>query len=76
VYLHENRIGYPVGVDAYRDDDPAAHPLPLTMQAYAMQGTPTLCLVDRRGRLRRQVFGLLDDMRLGAEIATLLAEPA
>jgi hypothetical protein len=41
-----------------------------------MQGTPTLCLVDRRGRLRRQLFGLLDDMRLGAEIATLLAEPA
>ena len=76
VYLHENRIGYPVGVDAYRDDDPAAHPLPLTMQAYAMQGTPTLCLVDRRGQLRRQHFGLLDDMRLGAEIATLLAEPA
>ena len=75
VYLHENRIGYPVGVDAYRDDDPAAHPLPLTMQAYAMQGTPTLCLVDRRGQLRRQHFGLLDDMRLGAEIATLLAEP-
>jgi hypothetical protein len=45
------------------------------MQAYAMQGTPTLCLVDRRGQLRRQHFGLLDDMRLGAEIATLLAEP-
>jgi hypothetical protein len=76
VYLHENRIGYPVGVDAYRDDDPATHPLPLTMQAYAMQGTPTLCLIDRRGQLRRQHFGLLDDLRLGAEIATLLAEPA
>jgi len=76
VYLHENRIRYPVGVDAHRDDDPGAHPLPLTMQAYAMQGTPTLVLVDRAGRLRRQVFGLVDDLRLGAEIATLLAEPA
>ncbi|HVI57570.1 MAG TPA: TlpA family protein disulfide reductase [Luteimonas sp.] len=75
VYLHENRIGYPVGVDAHRGDDPAAHPLPLTMQAYAMQGTPTLCLVDRRGRLRLQRFGLLDDLRLGAQIASLLAEP-
>jgi hypothetical protein len=75
VYLHENRIGYPVGVDAHRDGDPAAHPLPLTMQAYAMQGTPTLCLVDRRGRLRLQRFGLLDDLRLGAQVATLLAEP-
>ncbi len=76
VYLHENRIAYPVGVDAYRDDDPARHPLPLTMQAYAMQGTPTLCLIDRRGHLRQQRFGLIDDLRLGAEIATLLAEPA
>jgi hypothetical protein len=76
VYLLENRIAYPVGVDAYRDGDPARHPLPLTMQAYAMRGTPTLCLVDRRGNLRRQWFGLIDDLRLGAEIATLLAEPA
>ena len=76
VYLHENRITYPVGVDAHRGNDPGRHPLPLTMQAYAMQGTPTLLLVDRMGRLRRQRFGLLDDLRLGAEIATLLSEPA
>ena len=76
VYLHENRIAYPVGVDAYRDDDPARYPLPLTMQAYAMQGTPTLILIDRQGRLRRKHFGLLDDLRLGAEIATLLADRA
>jgi hypothetical protein len=70
VYLHENRIRYPVGVDAHED----GHAIPLTMRAYGMQGTPTLCLVDRRGMLRRQHFGLLDDLRLGAEIATLLAE--
>lgn len=74
VYLHENRIRYPVGVDAYRDNDPARHPLPLTMAAYAMQGTPTMILIDRQGRLRRQHFGMTDDLRLGAEIATLLAE--
>ena len=75
VYIKENRIGYPVGVDAYQDDDSSTNPLPLTMRAYAMQGTPTLCLIDRQGRLRRQQFGLIDDLRLGAEIATLLAEP-
>lgn len=74
VYLHENRIRYPVGVDAYRDNDSALHPLPLTMAAYAMQGTPTMILIDRQGRLRRQHFGMTDDLRLGAEIATLLAE--
>ena len=72
VYLHENRIRYPVGVDAHED----GHAIPLTMRAYNMQGTPTLCLIDRNGVLRRQHFGLLDDLRLGAEIATLLAEPA
>ncbi|HQV49422.1 MAG TPA: TlpA family protein disulfide reductase, partial [Dokdonella sp.] len=72
----ENRIAYPVAVDAYEDNDSARHPLPLTMQAYAMQGTPTLILIDRQGRLRRKHFGLLDDLRLGAEIATLLAEAA
>jgi peroxiredoxin len=72
VYLHENRIRYPVGVDAHED----SQAIPMTMHAYHMQGTPTLCLIDRRGMLRRQHFGLVDDLRLGAEIATLVAEPA
>ena len=26
-------------------------PIPQTMRAYAMQGTPTLCLIDPQGRL-------------------------
>ena len=70
VYLHENRIGYPVGVDAHED----GQDIPATMRAYNMQGTPTLVLIDRAGQLRRQHFGLVDDLRLGAELATLLAE--
>jgi hypothetical protein len=68
-FLHENRIGYPVGIDAQRDGL-----LPQTMAAYAMQGTPTLLLVDRAGRLRMQRFGHIDDLRLGAAIARLVAE--
>ncbi len=44
------------------------------MRAYAMQGTPTTLLFDAHGRLRRQVFGVHDDLLLGAEIGTLLAE--
>jgi hypothetical protein len=68
-FLHENRIGYPVGIDAQRDGL-----LPQTMAAYAMQGTPTLLLVDRAGRLRMQRFGHIDDLRLGAAIASLVAE--
>jgi hypothetical protein len=39
-----------------------------------MQGTPTTILIDAQGRLRRQVFGVHDDLLLGAEIGTLLAE--
>ncbi|HOM11748.1 MAG TPA: redoxin domain-containing protein [Rubrivivax sp.] len=69
-FVHEYRINYPVGVDEPGSDGP----IPRTMQAYAMQGTPTLVLIDAQGRLRRQVFGTHDDLLLGAELATLLAE--
>ena len=72
-FLHEYRCRFPVGVDA-----PAADggPIPQTMRAYRMQGTPTMLLIDRDGRLRRQIFGHLPDLALGAQIASLLAEPA
>jgi hypothetical protein len=44
------------------------------MRAYAMQGTPTTVLIDARGRLRRQVFGVHPDLLLGAELQALLLE--
>ncbi|MFA7585562.1 MAG: redoxin domain-containing protein [Novosphingobium sp.] len=69
-FLHEYRIGFPVGVDAH--DDPAG--LPLTMQRYSLRGTPSLVLIDRQGRLRHSSFGHEPDLALGARIATLLAE--
>jgi hypothetical protein len=69
-FLHEYRIGFPVGIDA--DARPGA--LPATMLAYGMQGTPTTLLIDRDGRLRFNRFGHLDDMRLGAMIASLIDE--
>ena len=70
-FLHEYRVDFPVGVDVPGDGDDA---LPRTMRAYAMQGTPTTVLIDARGYLRRQVFGVHDDLRLGAELQTLLLE--
>ena len=69
-FLHEYRIGFPVGVDMPSDDGP----IPRTMRAYAMQGTPTLVLIDARGRLRAQHFGQVSDLALGARIAGLVAE--
>ena len=69
-FLHEYRIGFPVGVDMPSGDGP----IPRTMRAYAMQGTPTLVLIDAAGRLRGQQFGQVGDISLGARIAGLLAE--
>jgi hypothetical protein len=68
-FLHENRIRYPVAVD-----EPGPDGIPLTFCTYAMQGTPTLLLIDPAGRLRMQKFGHLDDLRLGAVIASVVAE--
>ncbi len=68
-FLHEYRIGFPVGIDM-----PDGQGIPQTMRAYAMQGTPTTILIDRQGRLRRQAFGHLPDLQLGAEIMALVGE--
>jgi len=70
VFIHEYRLTFPIGVDM--PGEPGS--IPRTMAAYAMQGTPTLILIDRAGRLRKQSFGVEDDLRVGADIAFLLAE--
>jgi len=70
-FLHEYRIRFPVGIDRA---DPRGNPIPVTMQAWHMQGTPTLVLLDHEGRIRLHHFGQLDDLRVGAIIGQLLAE--
>lgn len=69
-FLHEYRIRFPVAVDQAG----ANGPLPMTMQAYALEGTPTLLLIDREGRLRARHFGTVSDLALGAEIMALVLE--
>ncbi len=71
-FLHEYRITFPVGIDT---PSKGGH-LPKTMARYAMQGTPTMLLIDRDGFLRKQKFGVGDDLTLGAEIMSLLREGA
>lgn len=71
-FMHEYRIPFPVGIDAPSKNGPS----PKTMTAYRMQGTPTVILIDRQGRLRKQKFGAEQDMVLGAEISSLIAEQA
>ncbi|HYM47934.1 MAG TPA: TlpA family protein disulfide reductase, partial [Burkholderiaceae bacterium] len=70
-FVQEYRIDYPIGVDMPSADE---QPIPRTMLAYAMRGTPTTVLIDAQGRRRLQVFGVHDDLLLGAEIARLLGE--
>ena len=38
-------------------------------------GTPSVVLLDRAGRVRLHHFGQIDDLELGAQIGSLLAEP-
>jgi hypothetical protein len=70
-FLHEYRIGFPVGVDAH--DRPGG--MPITMTRYELRGTPSLVLIDRAGRIRLHAFGHIDDLTVGATLARLIDEP-
>lgn len=69
-FLHEYRIGFPVGVDMPGEDGP----VPRTMARYRMRGTPTLLLFDRAGRLRHSLFGHQHDMLVGSLVGRLLQD--
>jgi peroxiredoxin len=71
VFLSEYRVPFPVGVDVPGEGD-----VPRTMAAYQMQGTPSMLIFDRAGRLRRHYFGKPDDMTLAAEIMAMVIEEA
>ena len=65
-FLYEFRVTFPVGVDTA-----GASGMPKTMEAYQMQGTPSLIVIDQRGEIRAHHFGKVSELRLGAEIASL-----
>ena len=69
VFVSEFKLPFPVAID-----EPDGTGLPRTMAAYQMQGTPTLLIFDRAGRLRRHYFGRPDDIMLAAEIMALAIE--
>lgn len=71
VFAHEYRLHFPIGIDQAE----AGQPLPLTMRALQLRGTPSLVLIDRQGRLRLHHFGQIDDLALGAIVGQLVAEP-
>ena len=68
-FLHEYRIRFPVAVDA-----PGRGTMPRTMEEWGLEGTPTLVLFDRQGRMRARHLGQVSDMAVGAEIMQLVLE--
>lgn len=71
-FLQEFQVEFPVAIDM-----PSAReegPIPKTMRAYGMGGTPTLILIDRQGYLRKQKMGYEQDLAVGAELMALIRE--
>lgn len=68
-FNHEYGWGFPIGIDRAIDKS-----IPATMRAYHLEGTPSVVLIDRRGNIRLQHLGHLDDLHLGAAIGRLLTE--
>jgi len=69
-FIHEYRLRFPIGID---EPDPRGS-LPKTMAAWDLQGTPSLLLFDRLGRLQLKHFGHLDDLALGVVLGQLMAQ--
>lgn len=69
-FVSEYRIAFPVAID----QPSKTGPIPLTMNNYRLEGTPSLILIDRNGGLRLKHFGRLDDLMVGKLIGELLAE--
>jgi hypothetical protein len=69
VFQGEYKWPFPIGIDKPDGKGP-----PKTFATYQMQGTPSLLIFDRAGRLRRHYFGHPDDIRLAAEIMALTIE--
>ncbi len=67
-FVHEYRLSFPVGIDEASRDGP----VPATMRAWGLRGTPSLVLLDRDGLVRLHEFGAVPDLRLGAAIAAAM----
>lgn len=68
-FVADHGLTFPVALDKTNGKS-----LPKTMEAYEIQGTPTVLIFDRQGRLRRHYLGQVDDLRLGAEVMALTIE--
>lgn len=70
-FIHEYRLAFPIGID----EASAGNPIPRTMAAWGLRGTPSLVLLDRNGQVQLSHFGRIDDLALGTIIGQLLERP-
>lgn len=70
-FVRENRLAFPIGIDMGRPGES----IPATMYSLQLQGTPSIVLIDRQGRVRLHHLGHIEDLQLGVIIGRLLAEP-
>ncbi|HJE09801.1 MAG TPA: TlpA family protein disulfide reductase [Corynebacterium glutamicum] len=70
VFIDEFGIKFPVAVDMPRE----GQRIPSTMKKYRLEGTPSIILADRKGRIRQVQFGQVDDFVLGLLLGSLLSE--
>ena len=67
-FIHENQLTMPIGVDRPGE----GKPIPVTMERFALRGTPSSVLIGRDGTILHHGFGQEEDMALGALIAMAL----
>ncbi|MDQ0323782.1 hypothetical protein QO002_005989 [Pararhizobium capsulatum DSM 1112] len=65
----EYRIRQPVGADLADE----RFDTPVTMQRFALRGTPSSILIGRGGSIMHQTFGVEEDLVVGARIAMALS---
>lgn len=68
-FLHEYRLKSPVGVDLAEEGSD----IPVTMRRFGLRGTPSSVLIGRDGSILHHVFGVEDDIAVGARIANALS---
>ena len=69
-FVYEYRLQFPIAVDQPSE----VGPLPVTMQKFNLQGTPSLVLANKTGAIRFNHFGRVSDMQVGNMMGQLLME--
>ena len=68
-FAHEYRLTFPIAID----QPVKPGPLPATMQAWGLRGTPSLLIVAPDGALFAHHFGQVSELTVGAQIGAALA---